>query len=191
MNRRTEFGLIHDGKTGSAQEYWHEALSTGRWDAIFPMGASGSPHQSIEEPLALTISGASFEKLAKLTAGSPLLLYVTLLTAVKICLYKYSRKNVIGVGGPPRSVEDESLEAPQAVVIVDRLDGGMSFRTLLLSVKETVIDAYQRRPFRNFARGLGEDEERRFRPQVWLAVKDFHGDSLPVTSHIELRFEEA
>jgi hypothetical protein len=191
MSRGTEFGLIYNGKTGSAREYWQGALPTDRRDAIFPIGASRKPHRSIEEPLALTISGATFERLTKLTAGSPLLLYVTLLAAVKVCLYKYSRGNIIAVGGPPQSVDDESLELPHALVIIDRIDGGMSFRTLLLSVKDTVIETYQYsgRPFRNVVRGSGENEERQFRPQVWLVVKDFHGDSRPATSDIELRFE--
>ena len=53
-------------------------------------------------PLTIEITGAVFERLTRMTAGSPFLLYVALLAAVKICLYKYSRSQMITVGGPPR-----------------------------------------------------------------------------------------
>src|SRR5262249_31144232 len=133
----------------------------------------------------------TLEKLSKLTAGSSFLLYVTLLAAVKVCLYKYNRNHVVTVGGPPRGVEAEYPEPAHVLAIVDKIERGMSFRTLLLNVKETVAEAYQFQnyPLRDFVTDLEVGDETQLQPQVLLAVKDFHGDIPPLKSDITLRFE--
>ena len=183
---------IYDRKIDSARQYWSRVVSAGYGGAIIPIDHSRAAQRPAESLLTLTISGVTFERLIKLTAGSSFLLYVTLLTAVKVCLYKYSRRNVITVGGPSRSVEGESPEPSHALAIVDEIDGKMSFRTLLLNIKETVIEAYQYQdyPLWNFIDDLEIGGEDRFRPQVLLTVKEFHGDFPTLGSDITLEFEK-
>src|SRR5215468_4422220 len=94
---------IYDRKVDSARQYWLRVLSADCGDAIIPTDRSCRIQESVTEPLTLTISGVTTERLMKLTAGSPFLQYVTLLAAVKVGLYKYSRNNVITVGGASRS----------------------------------------------------------------------------------------
>src|SRR5215470_9233849 len=114
MSTGTESYSIFDRKADSARQYWLRALSTDCGDAVIPISRPGKAQMAVEQPLAFAISGVTFERLSKLTAGSPLLLYVALLTTIKICLYKYSRSNVITVGGLPRSAEGESSRPPHA-----------------------------------------------------------------------------
>ena len=139
----------------------------------------------------MSISGVTFERLLKLTAGSSFLVYVTLMTAVKICLYKYSRSKVISVGGAPRNIKGEPFDPPQTLPIVDRIDERMSFRTLLLNIKETIVEAfqYQDYPLRSVAHEFGDSKESRLQPQVSLVIKDFHGEVPHLGSGVVLRFE--
>jgi amino acid adenylation domain-containing protein len=155
------------------------------------MHHSGRVQEVVGDPLALSISGVVFERLAQLTAWSPLLLYVILLAAVKVCLYKYSRSNVITVGGLPRGIESAQLRPLHVLPIVDKIEGGMSFRALLLKVKETVVEAYQYQDYQlsDFVNDLGYGGGRQFRPRVLISVKDFHSDILSLRSDITMRFE--
>jgi amino acid adenylation domain-containing protein len=191
MDMLVDHHPIYDRKVDSARRYWLRALSTNYENAIIPMGHSGRAQGEAEVPLPLAISGASFERLTTLTAGSSFLLYVALLAIVKLCLYKYSRSDVIAVSGPSRRGEGESPASAHTLVLVDKLDGNMSFRALLLNVKETVAEAYQYEnyPLRDFIDDLEITEEKQFRPQIMLALKEFHGDNPPLRSDIALMFE--
>src|SRR5262245_31365054 len=191
MNRVADPNPIYDRKLDSARQYWMNALSVNHGDAMLPTDRSGRGQRKAEGPLALTISGVTFERLMRMTAGSPLLLYVTLLTAAKVCIYKYSRSRVITVGAPPRGIEGGLPGPSHALAIVDRVDGETPFRTLLLNVKETVVEAYQ---YQDNAPGIFVDdltagEQIQLQPQVSLSVRDFHGDFSPLRSDITLRFE--
>jgi amino acid adenylation domain-containing protein len=173
-----------------ARQYWMRVLSTEYGDPIIPIDRSRKANGLVKGPLPLTISGVTFERLYRLTGKSSFLIYVTLLAAVKISLYKYSRNSVITVGAPLRGKSNGSPEPSNVLAIVDRLDGAMSFRTLLQNIKDTVIDAYQYQdyPLQDIV-NYAEDEERQFRPQVLLVVEDFHSSNSSLSSDIMLRFE--
>jgi fengycin family lipopeptide synthetase D len=192
MSMATEFNPSTGRKADSARQYWRRLLSTDYGDAIIPIDYSGKTQRTVKEPLPMAISGEAFERLTKLTAGSPLLLYVALLTVLKVCLYKYSRKKVIAVGGLPRNVEGDSVKPSHVLAIVDQIDGRMSFRTLLLSIKETVVEAYQYQdyPLGDLIQDVQGGQERRLQPQVLLVVEDFHEESPLPRGDIRLRFEK-
>src|SRR5262249_21534703 len=191
MSIAADSSPVYDRKINSARQYWLRAISAGCGEALIPIDRPRMVHRPVEYPLTFTLSEVTLEKLSKLTAGSSFLLYVTLLAAVKVCLYKYTRNHVVTVGGPPRGVEAEYPEPAHVLAIVDKIERGMSFRTLLLNVKETVAEAYQFQnyPLRDFVTDLEVGDETQLQPQVLLAVKDFHGDIPPLKSDITLRFE--
>src|SRR5262249_8338597 len=172
MSLVTESHPIDDRKTDFARQYWLRVLSTDSWNSIIPMSYSEAANGTVEEPLPLTITGVTFERLAKLTAGSPLLLYVTLLAGVKICLYKYSRTNLIVVGGGPRRAESESSGTDSPLAIIDHFEENLSFRSLLLNIKGSVIEAHQCQdyPLSAFADDVHIGEGRQFWPQVSVVV---------------------
>ena len=190
MSTSTESCPIDDREVDSARQYWMRALSMDSGEAVLPVNNSKSP-QRAEVPVPLTISGVTFERLTKLTTGSPFLLYVALLTAIKVCLYKYSRGNVITVGVAPLRKEGESFEPTQALAIVDRIDERMSFRTLLLNIRETIIEAYQYQdyPLRDFVDELGAGEDKRIHPQVMVVVNDICCEITPPRIGVTLKFE--
>lgn len=193
MNTVADPHPIYDRKADEARQYWMKALSSNCGAPIIPADLSRKAQTPVEDSTSLVISGETFDRLIKLTAGSSFLLYISLLAAVKVCLYKYGRSNVITVGGPPRGVEGEPIEPSHVLAIVDRIDLDMSFREFLLNLKNTVVEAYQYQgyPLSDFVNLLGFDNERNFQPQVLVAVKDFHGDHLSPRSDLALRFERS
>jgi amino acid adenylation domain-containing protein len=67
----------------------------------------------------------------------------------------------------------------------------MSFRTLLLNIKETIVEAYQYQdyPLSDVTPDWG-GEEKQLQPQVLLVVKDVHGETPPLRGGITLIFEK-
>src|SRR6187431_789078 len=62
------------------------------------------PHNQRVE---MSIQADTLAKLAKLTGKSALLTYTVLLTALKICLHKYSGSAKVAVGSPARRRSEE------------------------------------------------------------------------------------
>ncbi|HKX26697.1 MAG TPA: AMP-binding protein, partial [Blastocatellia bacterium] len=192
MSRTSDSHSFYDLKADSARQYWQRVLSIDHGDAIIRADHSAKASGSIERSLTMKISGATIERLTKLTGGSPFLSYVTLLTALKTCLYRFSRSEVTVVGAPLRAKAGIPGGFSQPLVIVDEIDSGMSFRTLLSNVKETVAEAYQYQdyPPGDLINESAGGENRRAQPQVLLAVKEFHGDRSSPEGNIVFRFEK-
>jgi amino acid adenylation domain-containing protein len=92
-------------------------------------------------PLELT------EKIRKLAKGNSATLYMALLAAFQVLLYRYSRQADFAVGAPiagRRRSETEGLIGffVNTLVLRSRLTAQMSFSELLESVKEVTLEAY-------------------------------------------------
>jgi len=92
---------IYDADLIEERQYWLDRLSGEFPDSFllpdYPrppiyLGAIGSVSISVSEPL--------YAQIQSLTRQSPFLLYVTLLAAFKVCLFKYSGHTKISVGSP-------------------------------------------------------------------------------------------
>jgi amino acid adenylation domain-containing protein len=130
-------------------------------------------------------------RLAKLTGNSPFLNYATLVTAMKICLYRYSGDSSIVVGSPCLRDGEPGL-SNNAVTIVDEIDGRMTFQTLLTRVRETLEDAYDRQtyPFSKILAELGLEEEKSRCAlfDVALSYEDLHAELADVGTDILATF---
>jgi amino acid adenylation domain-containing protein len=92
-------------------------------------------------PLGLT------EKIRKLAKAKSATLYMTLLAAFQVLLYRYSRQENFAIGAPiagRRRAETEGLIGffVNTLVLRSKLTGQMSFSELLESVKEVTLEAY-------------------------------------------------
>jgi len=77
--------------------------------------------------------------------GNDISLFVFLLTVVKIVAYKYSEHGDIIVSSP--CLKGKNIEYNKIVLLRDLLSPSISFRELLLQVKDTVVDAYKNQHF--------------------------------------------
>lgn len=95
-------------------------------------------------------------QLSKLTNNSPFLIYAAFVTGLSICLHKYSGQSEITIGSPVLNNENP-YALSNLVTITNEMSGSMSFRDLLLRVKETLLEAYshQAYPLELVLRDLG------------------------------------
>src|SRR5262249_22240466 len=137
--------LLRHEQSSEIYRYWRGAFLA-RADELFFAPGDQSEDATGKKSLAvltLTISGEVTEAVEEGTAGSQFLLFVALLTAVKVALYKYTRSAVITVGCPPMRDKGDVFADLQALPIIDRIDPKLSFREMLLNVRQTVAEAYK------------------------------------------------
>jgi len=129
------------------------------------------------------------QKLLKLTNNSPFLLYTALLAAVNVCLYRYSGRDSILVGSPARR---QDAQEANLLAIVNHLDEHLSFRELLLQVRQTLLEAYarQRYPFAQLIRELGREQVESRSPlcAVLLILEEIHTPVPAVNADLVLTF---
>ncbi|HEX7331315.1 MAG TPA: amino acid adenylation domain-containing protein [Pyrinomonadaceae bacterium] len=150
--------LVLDRELVEAQQYWTSRLGRGvtganiRLDFPRPEKNSG-PSASMEFALPETC----LHKLSGLTGESHFLQYTTLLAALKLCLHKYTGRRDITVGSPSLLNSEEPAGGSNLVVILDDVDRKLTFRQLLLNVRTTLLEAYERQdyPFQRLVRDLG------------------------------------
>ncbi|HKG81124.1 MAG TPA: amino acid adenylation domain-containing protein [Pyrinomonadaceae bacterium] len=139
------------------KEFWLNKLSSpdGGSHLLLDHERSNScpPHN---EQVEICIPADSLAKLAKLTGNSALLTYTVLLTALKICLHKYSGSAKVAVGSPARRKSEEDSQPTNAVTIVTEINDQVSIQQLLTNVRQNLLDAYanQAYPFEQLLQAL-------------------------------------
>lgn len=100
-------------------------------------------------------------RLEELSKQEGVTLFMTLLTAYKILLHRYTGEEDILVGTPIAGRHDEETEKligvfVNTLVLRSRLDSGKTFRQLLQEVRQTTLDAYdhQDMPFEKLVESL-------------------------------------
>jgi len=131
---------IFDTKLKEERDYWVKRLSFEReLSNIMLDHDRPAEYSPVKQVVEVCLSGTDFQKLAGLTSGSPVLLNATLMAAVSVVLHRYTESRNIVVGSPV--LKDNR---PNVVAIVNEVHGQMSFRQLLLKVRETLFEAYAR-----------------------------------------------
>src|SRR6185369_376725 len=111
-------------------------------------------YSPVKQTVELSLSAADSQKLIALTNGSLVLLNATLLAAVNVVLHRYTSSRKIIVGSP--AVKEGERQRANVVAIVNEVNGQMSFRQLLLKVRERLMEAYakSRYPFSRLVNDL-------------------------------------
>jgi amino acid adenylation domain-containing protein len=159
-------------------------------------------HSDLDEPrewrtLEYRFESTPLAHLRRITGRSPFLLYTLLVSSLKVCLRRYTGTVKVAVGSPPLAECDHA----NALVIVDEVKYGESFRDLLQRVRQSLLDAYahQRYPYSHLLKDLGlasgamaegEDAERSLLFNVAVALEGFHGGLAEAGEGLRLRFEE-
>src|SRR5690606_32769215 len=110
-------------------------------------------------------------------------MYMFLLSAVNILLYKYSGQNDLVIGAPISGRVHKDLEHQvglyvNMLAIRTQMDPQQSFLDLLIRVKENLLNAYDHQlyPFDQLVQELkiNRDESRSAITDVWVQHSDAH-----------------
>ena len=126
------------------------------------------------------LDGALLSGLEQLSSREGVTLYMTLLSAFKVLLYRYSGQTDISVGSPVANRSHHEIEKligffVNTVVLRTELSGAESFLNLLGRVRQLTVDAYhyQHIPFEKVVgrQGLPADRSRHPLFQVMFAMQ--------------------
>ncbi|QNK64693.1 non-ribosomal peptide synthase/polyketide synthase [Pedobacter sp. PAMC26386] len=129
-------------------DYWKKKLggvSTLFLPADYPRPAVQSSRGAVSE---FSLDLALAEKLQVLSRSHDATLFMTLLTAFKVLLYRYAGQDDICVGTPTAGRTQQELEGlvgffVNTLALRSDLSENPSFETLLQQVKDTTLNAYQ------------------------------------------------
>lgn len=193
MSNQKATVTVYNREEKEARDYWISKLSSeiGASNIILdykrPRVLSGE-RGCISE----MINGELLDRLDKLTSGSAFLLYTALLAGLKAYLHKYTRNALVVVGSPACKNEDGLWQPANVLPIIAEIDGRISFRQLLLNVREILLEAYtnQSYPFQNLARDLGLDEIENRCPlfDIALVLTNIHVPMPDLKNDITIKF---
>jgi hypothetical protein len=162
--------------------YWQKQLA----------GLSGIPSLPTDRPRALVQSfrGKSLsyrfrpgigEELAGLAHGESATLFMTLLAAFQLLLYRYSGQEDIAVGSPFAGRNHSAFERligffVNTLVLRTSVEGHLLFREWVARVRKTVLEAFAHHelPFDKLVEELAPDRSLSYHPliQVWFSVEN-------------------
>jgi len=124
------------------ENYWLNKLSGAleKTDFSYDIKRAGS-HKGKFEQMKFKLSGELFSKLMKLSSGSGPKLHMILVTVLVILLNKYTGNKDITVGSPIYKQDIEAEFINTVLALRSRLQDHMTFKELLLQVRETIIEA--------------------------------------------------
>jgi amino acid adenylation domain-containing protein/non-ribosomal peptide synthase protein (TIGR01720 family) len=129
------------------------------------------------------------DQLIGLANGTPFLLYTALMAALKVCLFKYTGNRVVTVGSPAL----KELRRPNALAIRDELDEALTFRELLMRVRETLLEAYARQsyPFGNLITDLKLNGSNNSHAlfEVAMSFREMHGEMPANVAGVAVTFD--
>lgn len=120
-----------DGSAGNIQLDHHR-----------PSGYSGKT-----ESLSIQVETAVAGQIKNLTGGDPFLVYTVMTAVLDICIYKYNSADTIVTGSPALLPADGGPPATNALTIINRLDDRLSFKDVLMTVRETLLEAYEHQDY--------------------------------------------
>jgi fengycin family lipopeptide synthetase D len=99
------------------------------------------------ETVNIELTAATNQLLAGFSKGSDLSLYIVLLTVLKVLIHRYTGQRDITVMSPVSILNLSDTTLNNHVWIRDHWQGDISFRDLVLQVKDSVIEAYQNQDY--------------------------------------------
>ncbi|MBN3884983.1 MAG: amino acid adenylation domain-containing protein [Nostoc sp. JL34] len=179
--------------------YWKQKLSGELTVLNLPTDRPRSPVQTFKGAQAkLVLSQTLTKELKNFSRHAGVTLFMTLLTAFKILLYRYTGQTDILVGSPIANrnrAEVELLIGLFVNVLVLRTDlsGDLSFQELLARVKSTALEAYvhQDLPFEKLVEELQPNRDLSYNPlfQVMFVLQNVP-ISNPRLSDVSVTYQE-
>ncbi|MCA9704420.1 MAG: amino acid adenylation domain-containing protein, partial [Myxococcales bacterium] len=137
--------------------------------------------QCIDLPWPADIEQAT----AKITGGNELLAHVLVAAALDVTLLRYLGDPHVVIGTPPRRTPGQPEPSPNLLVMAQRIDPAMPFRSLLLELRKAFIESYSHQDFQ-LEDLLHERDEDRPLHTVTLVHEGLHGALPPIDDDLRL-----
>ena len=126
------------------RDYWLNRLSGNLGKSFFPYDFKRKiPFERQMETMKFQFTGELFQKLIKAGKNSDARLHIILAAGLAALLHKYSGSNDIMIGTPIYRQEQEGEFINTVLILRNRVETGMSFKELVLAMKETITAAVE------------------------------------------------
>ena len=127
----------------NAKKYWFEKLSGDLSEIKLPEDSSNHTRTDGKQEIALEFPAEVSARLMQISKKMDLSLYVVLLAAWKVFLYKYTGQEDLSVTSPIYTDVEEIYNYNKCVVFRDILTDEMTMKDTLIKVKDTVTNGYE------------------------------------------------
>jgi iturin family lipopeptide synthetase B len=152
IDKTDENVLLFTSRFVKQKEYWLTRLSGGivKTEIRFDGGKKPGARDHGEKYDVFFPPGLS-HRLIKISKQSDLSVYIILLAALKLLIYRYTHTPDITVASPINKLKISEETMNDMLMIRDRLNPGMTVRELILSTRESLLQAHlnQDYPFEN------------------------------------------
>ncbi len=130
------------------RDYWLDKLSGELVKSGFPYDykTSDSADKSFEA-VNFNLTKEISSSLIKLSTGSDVRLFIILAAGLTLLIHKYSGSSDIVIGSPILKPDRETAFINTVLALRNRIEGDMTFRELILQVKQTVVEAGENRNY--------------------------------------------
>ncbi|MCP5107774.1 MAG: AMP-binding protein, partial [bacterium] len=141
--------LLSSPKFAKQREYWLNTLTTGMEVTEILGDGNGSPLGPREGTgkIGICFPEELCRKLMKFSKNSDLSLYIALLTAVKLLIYRYTGSRDISVVSPLYKPNISRDTINRQLLIRVPFSGDLSFIELLLKTRQSVLEAYENQDY--------------------------------------------
>lgn len=182
---------IVDSKLMGQRDYWLKQLSRefqlSNLRLDYRRRDASTPEIEVVE---FSLSEELSRKLTRVSNNSQFLLYRTLMTGLQVCLHRHTLNELVIVGSPSLRGTAASGQSPNALPILSEVNARISFRELLVSVRETLNEAYKNQdyPFDRLLRDLKltQSENRCALFDVSLALTNIHAELPDIRNDVRI-----
>ncbi|WP_243525757.1 non-ribosomal peptide synthetase [Bacillus pseudomycoides] len=159
--------FMQSGRYKKQEKYWLEKYRDGSTYAKLPTDYARPPVQSFNgERISFQLDEEATRKLKKLAREHNVTLYMTLLAAYKVLLYKYTSNKKIVVGTPTIGRRHPDIENTvgmfvNTLALMNTVNPNESFKSFLERLKKNTLEAFDNQDyqFEDLVRDLGGKRE--------------------------------
>lgn len=167
---------IQNSRFSRLKEYWCEKLLPIKNRKPIHWENKGIGQNRATTSLEFEFDAAIASEFQRITKGSPLLCYAVLVSAMQICVHIYTGEEWVSIGSPNQRVAGSIRRKQNLLAIMAQIQAGNSFRELLMSTRQTLVEAYEHQDYacERIAHDLGSHNAGCPVGDIVITLADFH-----------------
>ncbi|MDQ1351528.1 MAG: hypothetical protein QG657_1832, partial [Acidobacteriota bacterium] len=148
LNKNNKNIFLFRSRFLKQKEYWIKKLSGDLTSTgiLFDFD-NGQPLETDDGKIEIPIPADLGARVVKLSKGSDLSIYILLLAALKILIFRYTANEDINIISPLDrwKVTEETINS--LLFIRDQIEMGQTFKEVVLNIRQSVLDAYENQDY--------------------------------------------
>jgi amino acid adenylation domain-containing protein len=187
--------LLHTAEFFRQREYWKNQLSRDltNTEISFDNKRESSGTSNRLKEVVIPIKSETAVRMVALSKQSDLSIYIIIMAALKLLIFRYTRSNDISVISPVNKLKVKAETLNTFLFIRDQVEPGLTFKELILNIRQTILEAYNNQdyPMEQFLEFLLDEpfgESQQFISNILCALNTLHNEDNTRQLQQELSF---